>query len=134
MALKKNRNPIFPVALLFIVLNGFFIAGKSMLQRWGFDQNVLIIGNVFLFVITLLSFLLARRGLTNPNPNAFIRSAYSSILLKLFATLIAAAVYLFIYKKDMNKPAFFTLMGLYLVYTFVEVSALTRALKQQKNA
>jgi len=59
---------------------------------------------------------------------------YSSILLKLFICLIAAFVYISIYKKDLNKPAFFTLMGLYLLYTFLEVSVLLKALKQQNNA
>jgi heme/copper-type cytochrome/quinol oxidase subunit 3 len=120
--------------LFFVVLNGFFIAARPMLQRWGTDYDVLLIGNAFLLVVSLLSYLLAKRGLTNSNPHAFVRGVYSGILLKLFVCMIAAFVYISIYKKDLNKPAFFTLMGLYLVYTFIEVSVLTKELKQQKNA
>ena len=134
MARKKERNGFVPIVLVFIILNGVFVGARTMLQRWGADQDVLIIGNLFLMLITLLSYGLAKRGLTNPNPHAFVRSVYSSILLKLFVCLIAAFVYIALYKKDLNKPAFFTLMGLYLVYTFMEVSVLTKALKQQKNA
>jgi hypothetical protein len=134
MARKKGLEGFRPIALVFIVFNGFFVAGNAMLQRWGADQAVLIIGNLFLFLITLLSYVMAKRGLTNPNPHAFVRSVYSSILLKLFVSLIAAFIYIATTKKDLNKPAFFTLMGLYLVYTFLEVSVLTKALKQQKNA
>jgi hypothetical protein len=134
MARKKERKGFVPIILFFIILNGFFVGGRTMLQRWGADQNVLIIGNAFLLLITLLSYGLAKRGLTHPNPHQFVRSVYSSILLKLFVCLIAAFVYIAIYKRDLNKPAFFTLMGLYLVYTFLEVSLLTKALKQQKNA
>jgi len=37
-------------------------------------------------------------------------------------------------KKDLNKPALFACMALYLVYTFVEVSSLQKLLKQKKNA
>lgn len=134
MQLKKGFNGIVPIVLVFIALNGFFVAGHNMLQRWGADRDVLIIGNTFLVGITLISYWLAKRGLKNPNPHAFVGSVYSSILLKLFLCVIAAFIYISIYKKDLNKPAFFTLMGLYLLYTFLEVSVLTKALKQQKNA
>jgi hypothetical protein len=123
-----------PIALFFIVLNGFLITGKSMLQRWNMDQDVAIIGNALLFAITLISFLLAMRGLKNPNPHAFIRAVYMSVMLKLFACIIAAFVYISMYRNSLNKPALFLCMGLYLVYTFLEVSVLMKTLKQRKNA
>ena len=63
-----------PVMLLFVLLNAFFIFGKNMLDRWGADQQVLIIGNALLFVITLASFMLAQKGLNNPNSHAFVRA------------------------------------------------------------
>lgn len=121
-----------PVALLFIILNGFFITGKSLLERYGFDQNVLILGNLYLFLVTVLSFTLGKRGLGNPNPHAFVRSVYTSIMIKLFLTIIVAMVYIAIYKKQINKPSFFTCMGLYLVYTFMEVSVLMKMLKHKE--
>ncbi len=130
--MKQNRLKGFlPILLIFVVLNAFFIAGRNMLARWNADQEVLIIGNALLFVITFISFLLAIRGLNNPNPHAFVRSVYGSIILKLFVCMIAALVYISIYQKDLNKVALFTCMGLYLVYTFMEVSILTRLLKQK---
>jgi hypothetical protein len=134
MTRKKGFKGVVPIVLVFIALNGFFVIGQSWLQRWGTDQDVLIIGNAFLLLVTLLSYFLARRGLTSSNPHQFVRSVYSGILLKLFICLIAAFVYIAINKKELNKPAFFTLMGLYLLYTFLEVSVLTKALKQQPNA
>lgn len=123
-----------PVILLMILLNGFFSIGNNWLQQWNIDGNVLIIGNSLLFIITLLSFLLAQRGLNNTNPHAFIRSVYMSVMLKLFACIIAAFVYISIYKSDVNKPALFICMGLYLVYTSFEVAILMKLLKQRKNA
>jgi hypothetical protein len=132
-----NRNKLkgfMPVILVFIVLNGFFISGKNMLQRWNVDQDVVIIGNALLFVITLCSFLLAQRGLKNPNPHAFTRSVYMSVMLKLFVCIIAAFVYIAMYKSNLNKAALFICMALYLVYTFLEVASLTKLLKQRKNA
>jgi cobalamin biosynthesis protein CobD/CbiB len=131
--MRNSLKAFYPVVILFLVLNGFFIAGKNMLERWGADQDVLIIGNLVLFGITLISFLVAKRGLNHSNPHAFVRSAYGSIMIKLFICIIAAFIYIAAYKKDLNKPALFTLMGLYLLYTFIEVSSLMKLLKQRTN-
>ena len=123
-----------PVIMVMIVLNGFFSIGRNWLLQKNIDADVLIIGNTLLFVITLFSFLLAQRGFSNPNPHAFIRSVYMSVMLKLFACIIAAFSYISIYKSNLNKPALFVCMGLYLVYTFMEISILMKMLKQKKNA
>ena len=131
---KNNRSPLFPVILFFIVLNGFFIADKNFLERHGFDQSVLIIGNTIVFAATIFSFFLSKRGLRSDNPQAFVRSVYLSIMIKLFICLIGAVIYIFMYRKNLNRPALFTCMGLYLVYTFMEVSVLTKMLKEKKNA
>jgi len=135
MAIRRNnRSPLLPLVIVFILLNGFFFGGKNFLERNGFDQSVLIIGNGILFLATLLSFFFARRGLTSHNAQAFVRSVYLSIMAKLFVCLIAALIYIALFRKGLNKPALFACMGLYLVYTFIEVSVLTKLLKEKKNA
>lgn len=130
----NKQRPFLPVIILFVVLNGFFIAGKNMLAKWGADQSVLIIGNLILFVATLLSYQLSLRGFRSDNPHVSVRSVYGSFMVKFFTCIIAAFVYIMSAKKNVNKPALFTCMGLYLVYTFVEVSVLTKLSKQKKNA
>ena len=130
---KRSVKSFLPIVVIFVILNGFFIAGKSMLARWGVDQEVVIIGNLLLFVISIVSFLLGLRGLKNPNPHAFVRSVYTSMMLKLFICIIAAFIYISMYRDNINKPALFTCMGLYLLYTFVEVSILTKLLKGKTN-
>lgn len=132
--MRRNRSPLFPIILFFILLNAFFITGRNFLERSGFDQSVLIIGNLVLFGATLLSFVFARRGLRAENPQAFVRSVYMSIMIKLFISAIAALVYIFLFRKNVNRPALFACMGLYLVYTFIEVSVLTKLLKEKKHA
>ena len=130
-----RKNKFFkPILLLFVLLNAFFIGGKNFLQRWGADSDVLIIGNAVLFTVTLISFLLAQKALKNSNTHAFIRAIIGGIMIKLFVSIIAAFIYISIFKTTINKPALFTCMGLYLVYTFLEVSVLTRQLKQNNNA
>lgn len=130
---RKRSNPFVPLIFLFLSVTAFFISGRQMLQRWGFENEVLLIGNGLLFLITLISYLISRKGLLAPNPHQFMRSVYGGIMIKMFITLIAALIYIAFYKKNINKPALFTLMGLYLVYTFVEVAVLTKGLNRKEH-
>ena len=119
--------------LIFILLNAFFLTGRSWLAKKGIDQEVLIVGNLVLFIVSLVMFLLTYRSLKDPNPNAFVRALYSGFIIKFFVIAIAAFIY-FMIAKDINKPALFCCMGLYIIYTAFEVSPLLRILKQKKNA
>lgn len=132
--MNRRMKGFTPVVLFFVIVNAFLIAGRSWLEQWNADQEVIIIGNALLFVVTLISFSLALRGLRNPNPHAFVRSVYGSIMIKLFVYMIAAFVYISMKKTGLNKPALFTCMALYLVYTFMEVFILMKLLKQKSNA
>ena len=131
--MKEKLRGFLPVILFFVVLNSIFIAGRSMLEDRGVDQEVLLLGNGLIFLITLVSYLVAQRGLHHPNPNVFMRTVMGSIMIKMFLLVIVAFIYIAMYKKDLNKPALFISMGLYLVYTFMEVSALMKRLKQKTN-
>lgn len=129
----QNKKPFLPIFLVFASLNAFFFAGKNLLLSWGLDRDVVLVGNVVIFCVTLISFLLAQKGLKSANPHAFVRSIYTSMMVKLFACIIAAFIYIATAKEGVNKPALFTLMGLYLVYTFIEVGILTNLLRQKSN-
>lgn len=130
---KASFKSLTPVIIFFIALNAFLISARKILLKWNIDQEVLIIGNLLLFLITFLSFALALRGLKNPNPHAFVRSVYSSMMIKLFLCVIAVFVYVSLNQNSYNKPALFTCMGLYLLYTFMEVSVLMKLLKGKNN-
>lgn len=130
---NTSIRPVFPVIFFFIILTAFFLTSRNFLELHGFDQNVLMIANLIVFLATILSFLFASRGLKSTNPQAFVRSIYLSIMVKLFVCIIAALIYIFVFRDNLNKPALFTSMGLYLVYTFIEVSVLTKLLKGKKN-
>src|SRR5688500_7401441 len=127
--MTQNRvKPLVPLIVFFLILNGFFIGARGLLEKWGADYEVLIIGNVVVLVSPLISFLIARKGLAHANPHAFVRSIMGSMMIKMFVFIILAFIYIASLKKNLNKPALFTLMGLYLVYTFIEVSILTKLL------
>jgi hypothetical protein len=131
---RTNLKLIRPMILVFILLNAFFLVDRAWLDKKGIDQDVLIIGNMLLFLVSLGTFLITHRSLQSTNQNAFVRAMYGGFIIKFFVVAIAAFVYIMAAKKNVNKPALFICMGLYIVYTFIEVSSLLRVLKQKKNA
>lgn len=122
------------IIILFIILNVFFLTGKNWLAKQGIDSEVLLMGNLVLGVATALAFWISFKSLASANPNASIRAMYGSFMVKFFICIIAAFVYIIFAKKNVNKPALFICMGLYIIYTFIEVSTLTKVLKEKKNA
>src|SRR5450759_4731716 len=88
---KENRKAFFPIVLLFIILNGLILTFKTFLESHGFDREFLIWANLFLFFISIGGFLLQRKGLQSPNPQAFVRGMYASMMFKMFICMIAVS-------------------------------------------
>ncbi len=130
---NKKFKYFTPVIVLFVTVNALLIILRPRFQIWKIDQDVIIVGNLLLFLITVISFALAQKGLRHKNPNVFFRGVYASIMIKLFTCILAAFIYIALYRNDLNKPALFFCMGLYLLYTFIEVSVLTKMLKLRDN-
>ncbi|MET0637680.1 MAG: hypothetical protein ABWZ25_16745 [Chitinophagaceae bacterium] len=129
---RSNWKSLQWMILVFIILNGFFIAGRSLLEKKGIEQDVVIVGNLVLFGVSLTAFLLTRKTLDNKNPHVFVRAVYSGFIIKFMIVVLAAFVY-FQAVDQVNKPALFVVLVLYLVYTFIEVSSLLRLLRGKKN-
>jgi hypothetical protein len=134
--MKKNKiRPLIPLIIFFLAINALAISNLSFWSRIRMDKDVLLWGNLILFITTIVSYIFALRGLNATNPHRFVRGVYSSIMVKLFICLVAALVYILNTTKDtLNKPALFACMGLYLVYTFLEVRTLTKVLKEYEHA
>ncbi len=111
-----------PVIILFVFINALVFIFKSFLQLNGFETGFLLIANAVLFFLSLSGFFIQMKGLKSTNINAFIRSVYSSLLLKMLIIMIAVLIYIFITRGKVNKPSLFTSMGLYLLYTSIEVT------------
>jgi len=131
---KQSLRSFFPAIMIFLVLNSAFLAMTKKLESWGFEYTVLVFGNVLVFGISFLSYWMAVRGLTTKNNHAFFRWVYGSVMVKLFLLAGVAFIYIMMNKKEVNKPALFFCMGLYVIYTFIEVSALMKVNKQKTNA
>ena len=131
---KNLLQPIRPLIIIFILLNSVLITTKSWLDKKGVDQDVLIAGNLILFVVSLAAFFITHKSLRSSNPNAFVRAMYGSFIIKFFVLAIAAFIYIMMAKKNLNKPALIACAGLYIIYTGIETRALINTLRQRKNA
>lgn len=130
----ENKKTFLPIALVFIILNGVIIIAKPFLLNHGYDVDFLIYANAFLLILSLGGFLLQRKALQSANPNAFVRGVYASMMFKMFITMFAVLIYAFLLRSKINKPGLFTAMGMYIVYTVVEVSTLMKVARKKKNA
>ena len=130
---KSVSRQLFSVffALAFILI--VILDRTKIFDKYGMDGTVILAGNIILFVATGLSFWVSQRSFQSANPNASVRGMYGSFMIKFFVCLIAAFIYILAAKKDVNKPALIICMGLYIVYTVMEVSALQKLLKQKKT-
>lgn len=130
----RKRSALLPIYIIFLFVNIVALVLGKRLTAFGFDIEVLLWGNIFLLIVIGTSYAIARNGVTHQSTHRFLQGVYSSILLKLFVIAIGAFVYIAISKQALNKPALFTLMGLYLLYSFFEVRALTALLRKNTNA
>ena len=130
---KESRQLFVPIVILFIVLNALFLTAKSWLTKYGMSQDVLIIGNVILFAVTIASLYFHVKGFLHKNIQVFFRSVYGALMIKMFVCAAAVIIYAIAAKPNINKPALYICMALYFVYSFMEVRMVFRLLKQKKE-
>ena len=132
--MKEIYNKSAPLIVLFILINAVAFIFKSFLHDQGFGIKFLLTANLILFCMSLFAFFIQMSGLKSTNINAFIRGVYGSLLVKVFIVIIALGIYLFITKGKVNKPSLFTSMGLYILYTVIEVRQLMKISRRKTNA
>jgi hypothetical protein len=133
MEKKPLLNGFLPILGLFIAISMGLQFAKDWLLSKGADPMVLMGGNVLLVAVTGVSFLLYRKGMQHATTQGFLRNVYSGMMLKLFACIIAAFIYIYMASPNVNKSGLFGCMGLYLLYTFLEMRAVMALNRQQQN-
>ncbi len=127
------NKSVIPLVIVFLIIAGLIFIFREFLESRGFDWQVLSGGNLFVYLVTAVSMHLLSKGLNAPETNTFLRNAYGGIMVKLFASAGAAFIYILISGKNLNKPALFASMFLYLLYTFVELSVIIKNSNAKKN-
>jgi hypothetical protein len=131
--MHMNKKLYIPLLLAFAIISAAIAAGKSLLEKQGGDFQVLLIGNVVVFVATLISSYLMSKGIDSANTNAFVRNVYGGFIVKMMVCLFSALIY-FMSVEKVNKPALLILMPIYFIYTAVEVRSLMKLNQLKKNA
>ena len=123
-----------PVIGLFLLINLIVIIFGNSLKENGFHIGFLIVANVILFLLTFLGFYIQTKGVRSTNIHAFIRGIYSSFLLKMLVIVAAILIYILVMGGEANKPSIITSMGIYLIYTFLEVVQLMKIARKKPDA
>ena len=128
----KNINFLMPVILLFIILEASTLVFANLLLAKGISPNVVTGGNLILFVLTVITCLLQKKAISNSNPNVFIRSVMTGMLIKMLIGGVIIFLYVTLSNENFNKAGIFTVMILYLFYLATEVIIVMK-LNSRKN-
>lgn len=128
--MKPSRKIIMPLIIIFAAITILIFALKAFLVQHGFDTNVLLGANTLFFLMGLLVFSLQKRALGNANPNVFVRSVISGMMIKMFACVIAVLAYVVLTGNDYNKKSVFLSLFIYLIYLAAEVAAIMQLNKK----
>ena len=125
----KNKI-FFPLLLLFVGLTLIFFLLRLSFHDTPVDYRVLMGGNCLLFVVGIISSGMNISAMKHQQTQGFLRLVYGAFIFKFFVLAIAAFVYIALFKKMISKPALFGCLGLYIIYTFIEMRSVMKMSKK----
>jgi len=126
-------KPYRPLLILFAIVNASVLVWKSRLENVGIQYEVVTVGNILLFLFTLISLLLQVKASANKNPNAIVRAVMVGMGMKLIGFATALLIYISMAGKEKSNPSVYVCLGLYLIYTWLEVRLFLKQ-NPKKNA
>lgn len=130
----KLSNTYLPLVFIFVAVNALCVVFNDELDAKKIDHFVVQGANLLLFVLMSISAYMHFKALRKPNPNAFLRSVLSATLLKLFAIAGGTLIYLLAAGPQRSVYAVIVGLGLYVIYTIVELRGIFRLNKENNNA
>ncbi len=118
---KKYGQLTRPLLLLFIFANLLLLVFQRNFATKNVNIDVPIVGNLILFAVSMLNVYFQIKNLNNPNPQAVIRGVMAGTFIKLFVLAAAVVIYLLVAGERKNINGVFVSMGLYIIYTWLEV-------------
>jgi|SRR5579863_821584 len=125
-----KKKTYFPLILLFLGLTLVFFLLRLSFHDATVDFRVLIGGNFILFLVGIISSEMNIRAMKHQQTQGFLRLVYGAFIFKFFVLAIAAFIYIGIVKKMVSKPALFGCLGLYFIYTFIEMRSVMKMSKK----
>ncbi len=117
----EKRKIFLPLVLVFVVVNLIALLIGSVLKVWKVDPYVVVGANILLFLISYYNALQHIKVMSQSNPHAMVRGVMGSTVLKLFVLGTAAFIYLYNSGDQINVNGLFISMGLYILYTWLDV-------------
>ncbi len=124
---------LLPVITVFFLAIIFREAFPAWMVKMGISSSVLAAGNIALMVLTLFTIAFQKKALENKNPNVFIRSIMSSMLIKMVAVATGVIIYAKSSGDNFSKGGIFAVLVLYLLYLAAEVYTVMK-MNSSKNA
>ena len=131
--MKQQQKMLLPFVCLFLAITLLVLPFSARLKNWQLDSGVLMAANLLFFVTTVAVFSIQQKALHNVNPNVFVRSILSGVMIKMLVCVVAIIVYRLLFSKSFSKVSVFVAMFFYLFYLAVEVTVLMK-MNKQKNA
>jgi len=117
MTIKK----LLPVLLLFALTNAVLIFSYAYFKdSTVFKFNFILVVNLMLLSMSIFNFFRLKMIVAS-NPNAMVRSVMLGTLIKMVVFAGAALAYATQKKAAVGYPTLLSCMGLYLVYTWLEM-------------
>lgn len=115
------RKFLIPILFLFVFINilllgGYFIFENNALLKFKFIMVV----NLMLFGMAIVN-LIRLVKMDAQNPHAMVRSVMVGSFLKMILFAGSALIYATQKKSPVGYPTLLVSMGLYLIYTWVEL-------------
>lgn len=123
---------LLPLILLFVLINFSVFFFSTSLVKNNIDVNVLYVGNLLMFVISIISFFIQQKGMYNKNPHVFVRSVMSGMMLKMAVCILAVFAYVYSSGTTYNKRGIFIALFFYLIYLATEVYVIMKMNKNKK--
>lgn len=118
---QKDRKWMLPFFGIYLLITVVSFALASFFAEKNINIVVVLSANTLLLAFGLLNLAFQQKNINNPNSAAVIRGLMAGTFLKLMGLAAAALIYLVAAGKNRSVNAVFIGMGLYIVYTWMEV-------------
>jgi hypothetical protein len=116
-----NKKKLIPILFLFVLANAILIFSNAYFKDGTvFKFKFILAVNLMLFSMSIFNFFRLKMIFVS-NPNAMVRSVMLGTLLKMVVFAGAALAYATQKKGAVGYPTLLSCMGLYLVYTWLEI-------------
>lgn len=133
MTKHKLNTTYLPLIFIFVSVNALCVIFNDKLDEKNINHLVVQGANLLLFLLMFISAWLHYKAMHKNNPHAFIRSVLSATVIKMFVIAAATFIYLLAAGEERSVNAVLVGMGLYIIYTTVELRGIFRLNKENTN-